>query len=85
MVVTNYLAVRKYGNCGDKPPGMPSEWPCEVRELGQSQTLPDDGHVWTLMTPSELVSHMAQYQDEYDEWWEDQPPPPKIPAEIAQG
>lgn len=74
------LAVKKYQDVSYQPEGMPDEWPAEVIELGESTTLPA-GDGWVLMTTQELADHRAEYQEDYDTWWAQQPPPPELDPE----
>ncbi len=62
------LAVRLYSDASESelssfPAILPSDWPIEVRELGESTTLPSGN--WALMTCAEYeqwrADHMAAY------------------------
>lgn len=64
----NNLAVLKYEFETAKPEGIPDEWPSRVVELGEGTELP--GEDWVLMTRQELIDHRAEWQDEYNTWWE---------------
>lgn len=59
-----YLAVKKWPNMASCPVDMPAEWPAEVVELGESQTLPSGDYV--LMTTAEYEAHRALYRADYD-------------------
>lgn len=59
------LAVRLYGVNSQ---GIPELWPCQVVELGNSTTLPDDGNSWSLMTKEEYIAYLATHQAAYDAW-----------------
>ena len=52
----------------DKPAGIPDSWPAEVRELGESSTLPDASGEWQLMTEEEFNIYKGSVQAEYDAW-----------------
>ena len=59
------LAVLTYQHV-DNPKGIPNAWPAEVIELGNDTSLP--GVNWVLMSTSEYLSYIAQYQGQYDTW-----------------
>lgn len=60
------LAVLTYEFATENPDNVPTDWVCEVIELGESTTLP--GENWVLMTPEELVTYKAAHQDAYNTW-----------------
>lgn len=60
------LAVRFYSSEQDSPVGIPEEWPVEVRELGESTSLPGD--TWTLLTVAEYSAHRAVHRAAYNAW-----------------
>lgn len=64
------LAVRLYSDVAfnQKPANIPDAWPYQVRELGNSSAIPDDGHTWQLMNKSEYDSYVASNQAAYDTW-----------------
>lgn len=61
-----YLAVRFWKDSATKPKDAPDFWPRQVKELGNSQTLP--GPEWVLMTRDDFVRYKASRQDLYDAW-----------------
>lgn len=60
------LAVLLYAYVVDKPIGMPDNWPCEVRELGEGVTVP--GPNWQLMTSEQLQSWKNLHNASYEAW-----------------
>ena len=48
--------------------GIPGEWPCEVRELGEGTELPKDGKVWSLMAFEEYQKHCELRFQEKHAW-----------------
>lgn len=60
------LAVKFWLSETNKPVGMPDAWPCEVKELGESTTLPEGNY--SLMSLSEYVAYRAQHRAAYDIW-----------------
>lgn len=62
------LAVKTYEFVTSKPAGIPDEWPAEVRELGESTTLPDESGEWVLMTREEFNEYKDEHQSAYETW-----------------
>lgn len=50
------------------PEGVPSGWPAEVRDLGESVVLPTDGRPWRLMTSAQLQTQFDANQTAKDTW-----------------
>lgn len=60
------LAILKYQYVPYAPSGIPADWPAEVRELGESTTLP--GESWVLMTTEEYAAYRAARLSSYNTW-----------------
>jgi hypothetical protein len=50
------------------PQGIPGEWPCETKPLGDGTMLPNDGRNWQLMTDEELQARIDQYAADKEIW-----------------
>lgn len=65
------LAVKLYKDVEDRPEGIPELWPVEVKQLGDSTTLPDGP--WALMSEQDYADYVRYHKPAYDSWWNLQP------------
>ena len=61
------LAVKLYSAETTNLKNVPSTWPSQVLELGESTSLPDD--TWVLMTIEEYTIYRSIHQPSYDAWY----------------
>lgn len=69
------LAVKLYRDVVDKPEGIPELWPVEVKQLGDSNFLPEGP--WALMDLMEYADYIRYHKPVYDTWYNAQPKPPR--------